>query len=426
MDEPQSSKPEEPVPPPDSQSPAPSPAPLAPPAPQVPAQPDRLSKAADAAAAAVSRSAPALRSMGSRLGDWLASIGWGKFVLLSMLLLILSAVAEDAFHLKKPHHRIKVPVDVTVNIDRSGMHIEGPAKPPAPPLAPGVVPPLPTLPAPPSPGSAPEVEAPTVSVDENGVRVRGDKNGRKVTVTIDHHGVHVDKRGRDEKKGAIGGAGGDAGADASTDSVTVAPGDLGDPDKVDEAVDAAQERIESIVKRQVEDRLAALDPSELQNPGEDFDLSTLAFLLIFTGMIVKVALGSKQRAESRAQVADAVAAEEGLKRQLAEAQLKTMQAQVEPHFLFNTLASVDYLIETDPSRASRMQKNLIQYLRAALPQMRQGSSTLGQELALCRSYLEILKVRMDDRLQFTLTMPAGLWWRIRSGTGWNRSPRGAR
>ena len=85
-----------------------------------------------------------------------------------------------------------------------------------------------------------------------------------------------------------------------------------------------------------------------------------------------------------------------------------MQAQVEPHFLFNTLASVDYLIETDPARASRMQKNLIQYLRAALPQMRQASSTLGQEMALCRSYLEILKVRMDDRLQFAITLPAGL------------------
>ncbi len=85
-----------------------------------------------------------------------------------------------------------------------------------------------------------------------------------------------------------------------------------------------------------------------------------------------------------------------------------MQAQVEPHFLFNTLASVDYLIETDPARASRMQKNLIQYLRAALPQMREGSTTLGKEIALCRAYLEILKVRMEDRLQFAIAVPQGL------------------
>jgi LytS/YehU family sensor histidine kinase len=85
-----------------------------------------------------------------------------------------------------------------------------------------------------------------------------------------------------------------------------------------------------------------------------------------------------------------------------------MQAQVEPHFLFNTLASVDFLIETDPPRASKMQKNLIAYLRSALPQMREGSTTLGKEIGLCRSYLEILKVRMDDRLQFAITVPQGL------------------
>jgi LytS/YehU family sensor histidine kinase len=55
-----------------------------------------------------------------------------------------------------------------------------------------------------------------------------------------------------------------------------------------------------------------------------------------------------------------------------------------------------------------MQKNLIQYLRAALPQMREGSTTLGKELALVRSYLEILKVRMEDRLQSAITVPQGL------------------
>lgn len=412
MDEKQSSTPEEsapqgspPPPPPLVPPPAPpsssgAAAPPPDPGPAAP-QPDRLSRTADAAAAAVSRSAPALRDMGARLGNWLASIGWGKFILLALLLLILSSVAEDAFHLNKPHKKARVPVDVIVNVDRSGLHITAP-QPPAPPPDPGAPPSPPPPPAPST--AAPEVDAPAVSVDENGVRVQTDKHGHKVTVTIDKNGVRVIEKGKEKKKEAIPGA---DGASAGGDSVTVAPGVLEDPDKVDEAVGAAQDRIESIVRQQVEDRVAALDPSDLRH-SEDFDLSAVAFLLIFTAMIVKVALGSKKRAESRAQVADAVAAEEGLKRQLAEAQIKTMQAQVEPHFLFNTLASVDYLIETDPTRASRMQKNLIQYLRAALPQMRQGSSTLGQELALCRSYLEILKVRMDERLQFTLTMPAGL------------------
>lgn len=125
---------------------------------------------------------------------------------------------------------------------------------------------------------------------------------------------------------------------------------------------------------------------------------------------IAYALVLAARAEQRAQAAllEARAARAALQSQQIEAQLSALNAQIEPHFLFNTLASVDYLIETDPARASTMQKNLIQYLRAALPQMREGSTTLGKELALVRSYLEILKVRMEDRLQFAITVPQGL------------------
>ncbi len=190
--------------------------------------------------------------------------------------------------------------------------------------------------------------------------------------------------------------------------VTVPPDVLSDPDKIGDAVDAAHDQIEEIVQQQLDSKMAHLKAAGVNESSRWPDVADWALMLGFALLIVKIAMSSKRRAETRAQEADAAAAEEGLKRQLAEAQLKTMQAQVEPHFLFNTLASVDYLIETDPSRASRMQKNLIQFLRAALPQMRQASSTLGQEMALCRSYLEILKVRMDERLQFAITMPAGL------------------
>jgi LytS/YehU family sensor histidine kinase len=61
-----------------------------------------------------------------------------------------------------------------------------------------------------------------------------------------------------------------------------------------------------------------------------------------------------------------------LLRQVSEAKMQMMQAQVEPHFLFNTLASVEHLIETDPPRAAAMQRSLISYLRAVLPQMREN------------------------------------------------------
>ena len=82
-----------------------------------------------------------------------------------------------------------------------------------------------------------------------------------------------------------------------------------------------------------------------------------------------------------------------------------MQAQVEPHFLFNTLASVQYLTETDPPQASRLLGHLLAYLRAALPQLRSRATTLGQEVELAEAYLEILQMRMGPRLAFGVDVP---------------------
>jgi Histidine kinase/Histidine kinase-, DNA gyrase B-, and HSP90-like ATPase len=91
-----------------------------------------------------------------------------------------------------------------------------------------------------------------------------------------------------------------------------------------------------------------------------------------------------------------------------EAELKLMQAQVEPHFLFNTLASIQYLTETDPREAGRLLSHLIDYLRAALPQLRASSTTLGKEVGLASAYLNILKMRMGARLAFDIDVPADL------------------
>jgi LytS/YehU family sensor histidine kinase len=88
--------------------------------------------------------------------------------------------------------------------------------------------------------------------------------------------------------------------------------------------------------------------------------------------------------------------------------MAAMQAQVEPHFLFNTLASIDHLIEVDPPRASTMQKNLIALLRAAMPAMRETQATLGRELQVVRPYLEIMKMRMQERLRAEVSVPEGL------------------
>jgi hypothetical protein len=97
-----------------------------------------------------------------------------------------------------------------------------------------------------------------------------------------------------------------------------------------------------------------------------------------------------------------------LSRQVTEAKLAALQAQVEPHFLYNTLASVQALTEVDPQRASAMTGHLIQYLRNALPKMRESVSTVGQEVELVRAYLNILQMRMGARLAFEIAVPPEL------------------
>jgi LytS/YehU family sensor histidine kinase len=121
-------------------------------------------------------------------------------------------------------------------------------------------------------------------------------------------------------------------------------------------------------------------------------------------------MGGKKRAEAEMQSATAVAERESMQRQLSEARMAAMQAQVEPHFLFNTLASVEHLIETDPPRASAMQRTLIQYLRAVIPQMRDANLTtsLGREVDMVTSYLDLLKMRMEERLTVDIRIPEGL------------------
>mgnify|MGYP003822867605 FL=1 len=85
-----------------------------------------------------------------------------------------------------------------------------------------------------------------------------------------------------------------------------------------------------------------------------------------------------------------------------------MRAQVEPHFLFNTLAHVHALQEIDPPQASTMLERLISYLRAAMPTMRETSSTLGREIEVVRAYLDLLKIRMGARLNYAIDIPSEL------------------
>lgn len=97
-----------------------------------------------------------------------------------------------------------------------------------------------------------------------------------------------------------------------------------------------------------------------------------------------------------------------LEQRMAEARLTVLQAQIEPHFLFNTLANVKRLYATESAAASVMLDNLMRYLAIALPQMRETESTVDRETALAQAYLNIQKIRMGRRLEFTVEVPERL------------------
>ena len=98
-----------------------------------------------------------------------------------------------------------------------------------------------------------------------------------------------------------------------------------------------------------------------------------------------------------------------LERQALDARLRLLQAQVEPHFLFNTLANVRALVSSGSPQATQVLDSLIAYLRAAVPRLHDTATTFAQELQLVRAYLELMHMRMPDRLQYALHVdPAAL------------------
>ena len=263
----------------------------------------------------------------------------------------------------------------------------------------------------------------TETVPERRLRIdksasASDGKGR-VAITIDEQGVRVEPRSA---------AAASAAASAPTVQIKL-PLDLNAEEReaVRQAVEEAKDAIqEALAEQRQRAREAATDgeagaiaidlPARMVQSTRrvrwgDF-LTDLAALWIVASILIKITYKGRMQAEAQAARATATADAEALKRQVVEARLAAMQAQVEPHFLFNTLASIDHLIETDAPRASLMQKNLIALLRASMPSLREaqaaGSRDLGRELAVVRPYLEILKVRMEDRLHSVIDVPEGL------------------
>ncbi|HEX7466259.1 MAG TPA: histidine kinase, partial [Usitatibacter sp.] len=135
----------------------------------------------------------------------------------------------------------------------------------------------------------------------------------------------------------------------------------------------------------------------------------LIFIPLFVLAVVsKFFIDRSRAAQNMAELKRKEAEYHRMSQQVTEAKLSALQAQVEPHFLYNTLASVQALTEVDPQQANAMTGHLIAYLRNALPKMRESVSTVGQEIELVRAYLNILQMRMGKRLAFEIDVPPEL------------------
>jgi hypothetical protein len=366
-------------------------------------------------------SAAALRAFHA-YANWLVGISWRRFIVLALLLLIVVGIVHDLppFTWTVTEHFDEPPKRASAAEALKRAREALPQVPPAPPAPP----------QPPLPKDIP-------------VRIEQGKPGEGVEFSIGKDGIRiVTKPG--VAASAVGGvAGGAASAAEPGIRIVVPPGVINRED-IREAIEAARRQIEEDIRIA---REAAEVAEEAQREAVDARREAEAaieelvreqdrggrsgrritrfgigdFLMQFTilwiaaSAIIKFTYKGQKQAEKKAAQATETAEAESLRRQVVEARMAAMQAQVEPHFLFNTLASIDHLIETDAARASQMQKNLIALLRASMPTMREaaggagnGVRDLGREIGVIRPYLEILKVRMEERLTTEISVPEGL------------------
>jgi two-component sensor histidine kinase len=346
---------------------------------------DTASAAASNMPGAVGRLSAGVRRALIAYARWLGSISWKRFFLLSVLALIASGILSAL-----------PPFNIEWGGERPAAIADKPAK------------------APPSKAQA------------SGSGSAG--LGGSYQISIDKKGVNITRAPAASAPAGAAGPAGAASADAPSSGGTagigpvprmtpVPPGPLDkgihielpsnvDTDEVVRAIEEAQAEIAVAIREGEHPR-----PRRQRGFVLGEHLPPFTFLLIVLSIVTKIMAGGRFKAEAQAVVATEIAESEALKRQVVEARMAAMQAQVEPHFLFNTLASIDHLIETDPKRASQMQKNLIALLRASMPAMREAqpnAHNLGREMAVIRPYLEILKVRMEDRLQTDVAVPEGL------------------
>ena len=330
--------------------------------------------------------------------NWLVSITWKRFFLLSLLLLILATILSN------------LPPFAGTRRDVVTIESTATPTPPTPPVR--------------RTKKTPDSRDLTISIDKDGVRITPTPRVAAPAAASTASAADMPAASAAAASAAAAASSSGVSARLSGNGVEIKLPPGADSDDVREAVEEARAAIiealaeskqaahEAGVETAEANRQTARTTRHVHTSGsDDPPLVGLAFLFILASAILKIAYKGTIQAETKAAVATETAESEQLKRQVVEARMAAMQAQVEPHFLFNTLASIDHLIETDPPRASQMQKNLIALLRASMPSMRDAAPmahNLGREMAVIRPYLEILKVRMEDRLQTRIAVPEGL------------------
>jgi Histidine kinase/Histidine kinase-, DNA gyrase B-, and HSP90-like ATPase len=378
------------------------------------------------------RFAPLVRAF-HRYATWLVGISWRKFIVLAVLLLIGAGMLSEL-----PPFTWKVQQHIETRPTRV---LKAPANPTSP-----------TTPTPPNTTAA--GKEPIVKIETP----HGKEDGEVRIVISGHEIVRVSpQKAADAAASAVQAA--EAAASAAARAAAQAASDAGRemritlPSNVDsgqlrEAIEAQRQQAREAAEQAQEQAHRATELAEQAREAADNardavsdavseavnkaverytepsteqritytrlgdGLPELVFFWILASAVIKATYKRQLQAQAAVAQATEVAESEQLKRQVVEARMAAMQAQVEPHFLFNTLASIDHLIETDPARASQMQKNLIALLRASMPTLREANHgaprDLGREMAVVRPYLEILKVRMEERLITRIDVPEGL------------------
>ncbi len=308
-----------------------------------------------------------------RTATWVGKLSWWKFFLFAILLLASADIIQDTFFSPSDSTPAKRSADLAKR--KNSDHEKKQSS---------------------------KSDDKKIEIDNTGIRIKAPEKvnaGKRIDITAD--GVRIVDEAQEKNDAATNPASNNK--DFKIPDITIGNNEL----HIKLPKEVTRE-IRSEIERAAND--AAEAASDVEKTKSSRWFHNFVLLLVFGLFGMKALLGGKVRAEAKAKEANASAEREALLRQVSEAQMQMMQAQVEPHFLFNTLASVEYLIETDPPRAAKMQRSLIAYLRAVLPQMRENAAktNLGREADMVKAYLDLLKMRMEERLTIDYLMPDSL------------------